>query len=54
MCGYFYIGVIYFIIKSRNYLDYAVRLFSSNKYEKNNKLILKYFQTLKIYLINKC
>ena len=43
MCGYFCIGCIVFMFKDRSFLDYA-NLFSPNDYEKNDKIILKYFQ----------
>ena len=43
MCRYFCIGFIDFILKSKSLLDYA-NLFSPNDYEKNDKIILKYFQ----------
>ena len=43
MCRYFCIGFIDFISKSKSLLDYA-NLFSPNDYEKNDKIILKYFQ----------
>ena len=43
MCGYFCIGFIGFMVKGKNLLDYT-KLFSSNDYEKNAKIILKYFQ----------
>ena len=43
MCGYFCIGFIDFILKSKSLLDYT-NLFSPNGYEKNDKIILKYFQ----------
>ena len=43
MCGYFYIGLIDFMLKVKSLLDYT-NLFSSNEYEKNDKIILKYFQ----------
>ena len=46
MGGYVCIGFIDFMLKSRSLLDYA-NLFSPNDYEKNDKLILKYFQELK-------
>ena len=38
------------LIKVKSLLDYT-NLFSPNGYEKNNKIILKYFQQLKIYCI---
>ena len=43
MCGYFCIGFIDFMLKGKSLLDYK-NLFSLNDYEKNDKIILKYFQ----------
>ena len=43
MCGYFCIGFIDFMLKGKSLLDYT-NLFSPNDYEKNDKIILKYFQ----------
>ena len=43
MCGYFCIGFIDFMLKGKNSLDYT-NLSSPNDYEKNDKIILKYFQ----------
>ena len=43
MCGYFCIGFIHFMLKVKSLLDYS-NLFSPNKHEKNEKIILKYFQ----------
>ena len=43
MCRYFCIGFIDFMLKGKSLLDYA-NLFSPNDYEKNDKIILKYFQ----------
>ena len=43
MCGYFCRGYIDFIFKGKSLLEYTSR-FSLNKYKKNNKIILKYFQ----------
>ena len=43
MCGYFCIGFIDFMIKSKSLLDYT-NLFFPNDYEKNDKMILKFFQ----------
>ena len=44
MCGRYYcIGFVDFMLKGKNLLDYT-NLFSPDKYEKNNKIILKYFQ----------
>ena len=46
MCGYFCIGFINFMLTDKNLLDYT-NLFSPNDYDKNDKIILKYFQQLK-------
>ena len=46
MCGYFCIGFIDFMLKGKSLQDYT-NLFSANNYEKNIKIILKYFQQLK-------
>ena len=43
MYGYFCIGFIYFMLKGKSLLDYT-NLFFPNNYEKNDKIILKYFQ----------
>ena len=43
MCGYFCTGLINFMLKGKNFLSYT-NLFSSNDYEKNDEIILKYFQ----------
>ena len=43
MCEYFCIGFIDFMLKGKSLFDYT-DLFSLNKYEKNDKIILKYFQ----------
>ena len=43
MCGYFCIGLINFILKGKSVLD-CKNLFSLKEYEKNDKIILKYFQ----------
>ena len=45
MCRYFCIAFIDFMLKGESLLDYT-NLFSPNKYEKNNKIILKYLQQL--------
>ena len=42
MCGYFGIGFIDFMLKSKNLLE-NTKLFSPNEYEMNDKIILKYF-----------
>ena len=43
MCPYFFIRFIDFMLKAKSLLDYK-NLFSSNDYEKNDKIMLKYFQ----------
>ena len=43
MCGYFCIGFIDFMLKGKILLEHT-NLFSSNDYEKNDKIILKYLQ----------
>ena len=43
VCGYFCIGFITFRLKVKSLLDYT-NLFPSNDYEKNDKIIQKYFQ----------
>ena len=43
MCGYFSIGFLVFKLEGKSLLDY-INLFSPNEYEKNDKIILKYFQ----------
>ena len=43
LCGYFCIGLIDFMLKGQSLLDYT-NFFSPNKFEKNDKIILKYFQ----------
>ena len=40
---YFCIGFIDFMLKGKSLLEYT-NLFSPNDYEKNDKIILKYFQ----------
>ena len=42
MCGYICIGFIDFMLKSKS-LEYT-NLFSPSDYEKNDKMILKYFK----------
>ena len=43
MCGYFCIRFIDLMLKRKSLLDYT-SLFSPNKYEQNDKIILKTFQ----------
>ena len=45
MCGYFCTGFIGFMLKGKSLLDYN-NLFSPNECEKNDKIIMKYFQQL--------
>ena len=47
MCGYLCIGFIEFILKGKGLLEYT-NLFSRNDYRKNDKIILQYFQSIKI------
>ena len=42
MCGYFCIGFIDFMLKGKSMLDYT-NSFSLNDYEKNDKMIKKFF-----------
>ena len=42
MCGYFCFGFIDFMLKDKSLLD-DTNLFSHKEYEKNYKIILKYF-----------
>ena len=42
MCGYFCVWFIDFMLKSKSLLDYT-SLVSPNEYEKNDKIIIKYF-----------
>ena len=43
MCGYFCTGFIDFMLNGKSLLEYT-NLFSRNDYEKNDKIILKFFQ----------
>ena len=43
MCEYFCIGFVDFMLKGKKILRYT-KLFSPNDYEKNGKIVLKYFQ----------
>ena len=43
MCGYFCIGFTDFMLKGKSLLEYT-GLFSANKYKKNDKIMVKYFQ----------
>ena len=46
MCGYFCIVFIDLMLEGKILLEYA-NSFSPNDYEKNDKIILKYFQRTK-------
>ena len=43
MYGYFVSDLFEFMLKGKRLLDYT-NVFSPNEYEKNDELILKYFQ----------
>ena len=43
MCGYFYIGFIDFMLEGKSLLEYR-NVFYPNEYEKNDKVIIKYFR----------
>ena len=43
MCRYFWIGFIDFMLKGKSLLEYT-NVFFPNNYEKNDTIILKYFQ----------
>ena len=43
MCGYFCIWFVDFMSKDKSWLKYS-NLFSPKDYDKNHKIILKYFQ----------
>ena len=43
MRGYFHIGFIDFMLKGKYLSEYS-NLFYPNDYEKNDKIVLKYFQ----------
>ena len=43
MCGYFCIGFFDFMLKDKTLLD-CTNLFSPYDYEKNDEMIIKYFQ----------
>ena len=52
MCGYFRIGFIDFMLKGKRLLDY-INLLSPNKYENNDKILLKYFSITKKVKVKK-
>ena len=47
ICGYLFVEFIDIMLKAKNMLDYT-NSSSSNEYEKNDKIVGKYFQQLKI------
>ena len=51
MYGYCCIRFVDFVLKEKSLLDYTN--FFSKEYEKNNKIILEYFQELKIPFMNR-
>ena len=55
MCGYFCIGFIDLIWKGKSWLEYT-NLFSPNDYEKNDKIMVKYFSVLLVLSVvcSKC
>ena len=46
MTVYFFIGFIDFVLKGKRFLD-DTNVFFPKKYERNHKIVLKYFQYLK-------
>ena len=42
-CEYFWIGFIHLMLKGKSFIDYTY-LFFLNDYEKNDEIILRYFQ----------
>ena len=48
MCGYFCIGFIDFMFVERSLIDFT-NLFSPDDFEKNDKIILNYFNNFSIY-----
>ena len=52
LCGYFGIEFIDFMLKGKSLLDYT-NLFSLNKYEKKNKIILNVFPITKAVKMKK-
>ena len=52
MSGYFCIGFINFVLKGKSLLGYT-NLFFPNEFDKNDKIISKYFQLLKNYFMNR-
>ena len=43
MCGYFFIGFIYFMLAGKKFTDYT-NLLSSYDFKKNDDLIFSYFK----------
>ena len=43
MCGYFYIGFVDFVFANKTWIDFT-SLFSPYDFEKNDKIILDYFE----------
>ena len=43
MCGYFCVGINDFMLKGKGFLE-CRNLFSPNDYQKNDKILLNFFQ----------
>ena len=52
MCGYFCIGFINFMLNGKSLTDYT-NIFSSNDFNKNDDIILKYFGLYDVNNLNK-
>ena len=44
MCGYFFIGLIDFMLAGKTLIEFT-NLFSSNNFKRNDDIILEYFTT---------
>ena len=44
MCGYFFIGIIDFMLRGKSVTDFTI-LFSPNDFKKDDDIILNYFLT---------
>ena len=53
MCGFYCIAFIEYLIAGKTLLEYA-NLFSPNNYQKNEKIIYKYFKTLSTLMCFNC
>ena len=52
MVRYFCTGYIDFMLKSKIFLDFT-KSFYPREYEKNDEIVLKYFQQIKAFFINR-